>query len=95
MILLDPAHLPAVHHAPIFSGGEPPSWTEWMSKITWHEWGVDWRPNEVEGEKHRAVVELNHNMTFLGKVHLFQLKVRHIVCNSGLKSEKKCNLGPV
>lgn len=72
----DPEHLKAVHECPILSGGEPSFWTEWLSKWTWHEWGIDWRPLEGEGQSHRAVVELRHSMTVMGKLELFSLNIR-------------------
>ena len=86
-VFTDPAHLPAVHSVPIISGGEPNSWTEKLSKLSLHEWSVNWSPVEEKGETHRAVVELNHKMTIFHKWCLFNFKVNlvnkvSLICSS-------------
>ena len=80
----DVNHLGAVHRVSIFGGGEPSSWAEWLTSWAWHEWGVTWKPaaSAAEGEedggeeeRHKAVVELRHDMKILGNVNLFSLDV--------------------
>jgi len=68
------SHLNVVHDRAMMCGGEPDhSWLQW--EFVKHLWDGRWRTSEKEGEKHIAIMELNHQMCIFGKIPLISMDV--------------------
>lgn len=79
----DVHHLPAIHKSSILVGGEPSSMEEkLLDWISWHDWGVSWSPDEEEGKKHRATVQLKQSFKIFGGFQLLTCDVSKKGLNS-------------